>query len=278
MANRRMIAKELSYSESFNSVSEFAQLLYLIITPHLDDFGKIEGNPNMLRARVIPLSKRSPRYFEAAIKELYDAGLIDWYEVNSKKVIRYLNFEEDQTGLDKRTKSKYPDNPNNSKNFTEVLISSSPTEPNRTYKNLTELNKSEPKKIKKVADINIAPYKRSIGRDGGSYPDSEEVPNTDEDSSSNSHRGISPKTFDPQSNEELQALETWKRLEPDNLFAFYPTYLSAVKKGLPAHKFGEFASEIEQDPSIKNRGSVFNKKVSDYIESQNNNKGGENNG
>lgn len=271
-----MIAKDLSYSESFNSVSEFAQLLYLIITPHLDDFGKIEGSPNMLRARVIPLSKRSPRFFETAIKELCDVGLIDWYEVAGKKVIKYLTFDEDQTGLDKRTKSKYPDNPNNSKNFTEVLISSSPTEPNRTYKNQTELNKSEPKGIEKVADIHIASHKGSIGRDEGSYPNSEETLNTDKGSSNSSHRGISPKTFDPQSNEELQALETWKRLEPDNLFAFYPTYLSAVKKGLPAHKFGEFASEIEQDSTIRNRGSMFNKKVSDYLESKSQSKGGEN--
>lgn len=74
-----------------------------------------------------------------------------------------------------------------------------------------------------------------------------------------------PNFFYPSNGDEYVAWETWKRLEPYNNMAFYTTYFKAYKSGLPAYKFGEFASEIEQDSSIKSPGAVFNKKVEDYF-------------
>src|SRR5574338_185339 len=91
----------------------------------------------------------------------------------------------------------------------------------------------------------------------------------------NSYKGsvgtaFHPKSFTPTSEGEHMALITWERLEPDKPYTFYPTYLGALRKGLPPYKFGEFASEIEQDQTVKNRGALFNDKVKSYLESKNN--------
>lgn len=241
-----MVVKELSYSAAFNSVSEFAQNLYFFTTPHLDDFGKIEGNPVTLKARVIPLSSRSPEDVKSAIKELVKAGVIDWYEVTGKMIIKYLTFEEDQTGLNKRTDSKYPDNPNDSENISEVQRSSYLTEGNRKEVNKSESNRTERKyegEPNYIADKDSHNAKREFAI-------------------------IYPDKFDPSNSTEFAAKEVWRRLEPNKPQAFMPTYLSAVKKGLPEGLFYQFASEIEQDPNIDNPGKVFNSKVKTWIDAQ----------
>jgi hypothetical protein len=82
-----------------------------------------------------------------------------------------------------------------------------------------------------------------------------------------------PNSFQPTNACEGEAQRTWQRLEPNNKQAFYTTYFKAYENGLPIHKFGEFASEIEQDPSIKNRGAIFNLKVRNYFARKRNNMG-----
>lgn len=238
MANRRMVVKELSYSESFNSISEFAQNLYFFTTPHLDDFGKLDGNPVTIKARVIPLSKRSVKEVENAIRELMSVGFVDWYKVDGQKIIKYLSFEEDQTGLNKRTNSKYPDNPSNSENIQEVQRSSNPTEANRSEPNSTELNKSEGVANNKNGEI------------------------------TKKFKIIYPDQFDPSNDVELAAKETWKKLEPNKPQSFFPTYLAAAGKGLPENMFYQFVSEIRQSSNVRNPGKVFNKKVKDYLARQ----------
>lgn len=76
---------------------------------------------------------------------------------------------------------------------------------------------------------------------------------------------IFPDDFKPTSEVEVAVLEVWRKLEPDKPQTFYPTYICAARKGLPAHKFYEFRSEILQDPTIKNRGAMFNEKVEKYL-------------
>jgi len=78
-------------------------------------------------------------------------------------------------------------------------------------------------------------------------------------------RVIYPDQFEPSNSIELAAKEVWERLESNKPQAFMSTYLTAARKGLPEGLFYQFASEIEQDPNIKNSGAVFNKKVEDYL-------------
>ncbi|MEN9407086.1 MAG: hypothetical protein RLZZ455_302, partial [Candidatus Parcubacteria bacterium] len=68
---------------------------------------------------------------------------------------------------------------------------------------------------------------------------------------------VDPKTFEPTNSLEAEALRTWERLEPDRPQSFRPTYLRAVSWGLPEALFGQYASEIEQDPNVGKRGAIF---------------------
>ncbi len=75
---------------------------------------------------------------------------------------------------------------------------------------------------------------------------------------------VDPKTFEPLSNSEYEALKAWENIEPDRPRSFN-FYLWSISKGLPPSKFGQFTSEIKQDKSIINPGAIFNKKVRDYF-------------
>lgn len=77
-------------------------------------------------------------------------------------------------------------------------------------------------------------------------------------------RPVDPLLFIPSNNTEFMALEVWKKIEPKSPGSFN-FYLWSIARGLPASKFGQFAAEIMQDPTIKNRGAVFVSKVISYF-------------
>jgi hypothetical protein len=145
MAEKRMISKSISISEKVNMLPDvFDMLLFTWIIPHTDDFGRLTGSPAKVKALVVPMLDKSIREIERAIKELHDAGLIIWYQVENDKYIQVINFDDHQQGLHKRTRSKHPDPPENgeipgtSGNFLNL-----PSELNRTEGNRTEQNGTE---------------------------------------------------------------------------------------------------------------------------------------
>lgn len=137
MARGRMISKALSTSKKFavagrSPLGEFAQLVYALLLPHADDFGRQEGDPFTVKHKVLPSSTRGEDDFVAALCVLRDAGLILWYDSPEGQVIEIVGFDAHQSGLHKRTASrfpgisgKFPDFPENSR--------------------LTELNRTEGK-------------------------------------------------------------------------------------------------------------------------------------
>lgn len=234
MATKRMISVSISYSPQVNRLSEFAQLLFTWSIPHTDDFGKIHGDTEVLKAIVMPMSKRSVQDFEAAILEMINENLISRYEVVGVKVIEFLGFERHQGGLNKRTKSKFPENPRKSEKIQENIRNTSRSEQNEEEQNLIKAKGT-------VATDFAIKIKSST---------------------------LNPKNFAPSNAVETAALEVWKKLEPFNPMAFQTTYYWAYKKGLPENLFYQFVSEINQDASIKNKGAIFNKKVKEYFEKQ----------
>jgi hypothetical protein len=103
-----MISKVISISEKVNSLSLFGRLLYTWMIPHADDFGRMPGSPAKVRALVVPMGDETVKDVETALADMHRGDLIIWYEVNGEKVIQITNFEEHQSGLHRRTASKYP--------------------------------------------------------------------------------------------------------------------------------------------------------------------------
>ena len=108
-----MIEVSIAKDKAFNSLSEFAQLLYLKILPHTDDYGRMEGDPATVKVIADGFSKRKTADYEAAMAEISKAGLWMWYETDrGKKVVQ---FNEDAFNrinafmVKKRGQPEYPE-------------------------------------------------------------------------------------------------------------------------------------------------------------------------
>ena len=125
MARKRYISTDMSKSGKLEELArragDYGVLLFTWMIPHLDDWGRMEGEPDKVfyevTPRFMPLGK-TPSDAEAALTAMHELGLINWYEVGG---IRYIQanldtFYELQTYIpkDKRAtdKSQYPPPPN----------------------------------------------------------------------------------------------------------------------------------------------------------------------
>lgn len=110
-----MLSKKLSTSRKFATVGkvagEFPQLLYALLLPHSDDFGRQAGDAFTVKHEVFPISPRAETEFEAALVALDVHRLIQRYEANGRSVIQIVDFEPHQQGLHKRTRSEFPEPP-----------------------------------------------------------------------------------------------------------------------------------------------------------------------
>lgn len=134
MARGRLISRSLSTSRRFGALpalagklGEFCQVLYPLIVVHCDDFGRMSGDAWTIKMEVHPSSPRKLSEFEQALSHLESAGLIMRYDDGrGGQCLQVADFEEHQPGLHKRTSSKFPEPPGNSRNFPEI-----PSELNR---------------------------------------------------------------------------------------------------------------------------------------------------
>src|SRR5262249_32467565 len=157
MARGRMISKSLSTSQrraalytACPKLAEFCQMLYVLLVVHADDFGRLAGDEFTVKHQVDPTSPRKLADFSTALSALHEVGLIQWYAVSAVKVIQIVKFEEHQSGLHRRTKSRLPEpecestaSPDNSGNFPEVPDDSGNFPLKRREGNRTEENRTE---------------------------------------------------------------------------------------------------------------------------------------
>lgn len=161
MASRRMISKSISVSAKVNSISDFSALLFTWMIPHLDDYGVLDGDEGTIKALVVPRRKQTASAVGQALEEMQKIGLIWRYLHNERPYVQFINFEEHQEGLHKRTAPKLPlymDCCHDSGKFREIPGNSLRTEQNRTEQKRNELTydyfsdfwKEYPKKEKKI--------------------------------------------------------------------------------------------------------------------------------
>ena len=143
MANRRMISKSISISKKVNSISDFGALLFTWMIPHADDYGVLDGDEGTIKALVVPRRKQTEKQVAQALSEMQKVGLIWRYLYKMKPYIQFINFEEHQEGLHKRTDPKLPiymDCFHGSENFREIPGNSPLNEPNLIEPKIREPN------------------------------------------------------------------------------------------------------------------------------------------
>ena len=101
----RILREGIIESEAVNSLSPPAEILFRRLMSKVDDFGRYHGHPQLVLAACYPLqlARISLTNVSEMIAECAQAGLIQLYEINSKKYLEIRNF-----GQRTRCDSKFP--------------------------------------------------------------------------------------------------------------------------------------------------------------------------
>ena len=151
MARGRLISRSLGSSRKFHDLlraggklGEFCQVLFPLIVANTDDFGRMEGDSFTIKNVVLPTSRRPEADFELALQTMHKVGLIARYAVGDGIYLQVNKFDEHQPNLTKRTRSKFPEIPENTGT------------PENLPLNLTEFKRTEsnpePRAVARLAD------------------------------------------------------------------------------------------------------------------------------
>lgn len=105
MARIRSIKPEFWQDERLGEVSIAARLLFMGLTSHADDEGRLRGNNLLIRAQVFPYNPDVD--IEKALEELVRTRRIIRYVVDGERFIFVRNFAKHQR-IDRPTKSAFP--------------------------------------------------------------------------------------------------------------------------------------------------------------------------
>ena len=108
MGKRRMIFGNISTSKKFNGLkTDQARLLYLMMYPHSDDFGRIEAEPSAIKMTAVPGLDWSFASIQEYIDDLSTSKLISIYENNGSKYLEFIAFDDHQI-FNRQRVGKYP--------------------------------------------------------------------------------------------------------------------------------------------------------------------------
>lgn len=101
----RIVREAILSSERIAMLGWPEEVFYRRVMSLVDDYGRFEANPQLLRARCYPLQTDAVRATDISrwMAACQKAGLILCYEVSGKAYLELLNFGQQQ-----RTTSKYP--------------------------------------------------------------------------------------------------------------------------------------------------------------------------
>lgn len=100
MAEGRFISKSIATNGQLKRVSLEADYLFGRMIPHLDREGRIDGDPDVVKAMACPLrGELTPELIATCLAELDTMGLIEWYEVDGRQVAQFPAFKAHQRGM-----------------------------------------------------------------------------------------------------------------------------------------------------------------------------------
>lgn len=104
----RIIKESIHTSESVNQMTDFQFRLWVSLITAVDDFGRFDARPAIIRGTCFPLRERlTIKDIEAALTALADIGCVGLYEVDGKPYLYLPHWESHQRIRQKI--SKYPD-------------------------------------------------------------------------------------------------------------------------------------------------------------------------
>ena len=105
----RLLTESVCYSEKIEKLNTFAEVFFYRLLVNVDDYGRLDARPRMLRAKLFPLKNVMLGLMSDALRALEAAGLIDCYDVGGEPYLQIRDWETHQQIRFKR--EKYPPPP-----------------------------------------------------------------------------------------------------------------------------------------------------------------------
>lgn len=106
----RLIKESIHTSESVNAMTDFQFRLWVSLITYVDDFGRGDARPAIIKGACFPLRNRiSNKDIEAALQGLAGIGCVGLYEVDGKPYLYFPRWESHQTIRNKKSKFPAPD-------------------------------------------------------------------------------------------------------------------------------------------------------------------------
>lgn len=103
----RLIKESICSSEKMNSLSDFSFRLWAHLVTYVDDYGRGDARPAIIKGRCFPLREMvTIQTIKDGLDDLAKAGCILLYEVKGESFLCFPNWDKHQTVRNK--KSKYP--------------------------------------------------------------------------------------------------------------------------------------------------------------------------
>jgi hypothetical protein len=99
----RMINKSISDSKGFAALSPHAAVLFAMIIPHQNSYGKLNGGPGYIKDEICPRIKYlTERNIKKLLKEISDNTSMKWFEFEGRFWIHSTKFLEKHQKLDEK--------------------------------------------------------------------------------------------------------------------------------------------------------------------------------
>ena len=102
----RVIKESICSSDNLDRLSWFEEVFFYRLIVNCDDYGRMDGRPAILRARMFPLKTVTDKQIADALQSLRSAGIVDLYEVDGRPFLQMRTWERHQRI--RNQKSKYP--------------------------------------------------------------------------------------------------------------------------------------------------------------------------
>ena len=99
----RMLNKDISDSHKFAKLSPHAAVLFCMIIPHLNSYGKVNGGVGFIKDEICPLIPYlNTSNINKLLKEITDHTSMKWFESDGRHWIHSTNFLTDHQTLDSK--------------------------------------------------------------------------------------------------------------------------------------------------------------------------------
>lgn len=141
----RIIKDSIRLSEKINSLTDFQFRLWVSLITYVDDYGRGDARPAVIKGTCFPLRDRvTLKDIDAALQSLAGAGCVGLYTVDGKPYLYFPRWESHQVIRNKKSKFPAPNggsqaiefNCNQSSANVSVIQSESESESERESENI----------------------------------------------------------------------------------------------------------------------------------------------